>query len=192
MVRITVWCGLVLLVAGCLSTRTETWQANQFEQLQASWRYYRWSSPPLPDRGDDDAMPIIDRALRAQLDSTLAARGYLKDPGLAQFAVDYRVGGDAVVGLPGVLSPTDVAERIFAGPNAEYEVSSQFYTHRTLGYHEFGHLKLSFYDIGSKRIVWESRASRLIDYPNADPARVAAGVTAATKKLLQDFPGVIR
>lgn len=193
MVKKTAWCGLmVLLVAACLSTRTQTWQADQFEQLHPGWLYYRWASAPLQGPDADDAMPVIDRALRAQLDSTLADLGYRQEPELAQFAVDYRIGGESVVGLPGPLSPTDEAERIFAGPNAEYQVSSQFYTHRTLDYHEFSHLKLSVYDIGSKRIVWESSSSKLVDYPNANPARLAADVAAATRKLLQGFPAATR
>lgn len=181
-----VW--VILLVSGCLSTRTQTWQADDFERLQQGWRYYRWASPPLPDGEAGRSMVAIDRALRAQLDATLAAHGYRMDPGLAHFAVDYRIGGESAVGLPGLLSPTDEAERIMAGPNAEYEVSSRFYTHRTLGYQEFGHLKLSVYDIGSKRIVWESRASKLVDDPGDSPARLAAEVSDSTRKLLRRFP----
>ena len=179
---------MVLVLSGCLSTRTQTWQAEEFEQRQQGWHYYRWSSPPLPEGRAGAAMVAIDRAVRAQGDATLAARGYRNDPSLAQFAVDYRIGGDSVVGLPGPLSPTDEAERILAGPNAEYEVSSRFYTHRTLGYQEFGHLRLTVYDIGSKRIVWQSSASKLVDDPGASPARLAAQISDSTSKLLRQFP----
>ncbi len=188
------WAGyglMVLVLSGCVSTRTQTWQADEFEQRHQHWRYYRWSSSPLPEGQAGEAMVAIDRAVRAQLDATLTERGYQRDSTLAQFAVDYRIGGDSAVGLPGPLSPTDEAERILAGPNAEYEVSSRFYTHRTLGYQEFGHLKLSVYDIGSKRIVWQSSASKLVDDPGASPARLATEMSESTRKLLQQFPAAV-
>ena len=187
------WAGYGLLtvaLAGCLSTRTQTWHADEFEQRQSEWRHYRWSSAPLAAGQAGARMLAVDQAVRAEVDAKLAARGYHRDPSQAQFAVDYRIGGDSQVGLTGPLSPTDEAERIFAGPNAEYEVSSKFYTHRTLGYQEFGHLRLSVYDIASKRIVWQGSASKLVDDPGASPQRLAAEISNSTGKLLQSFPSV--
>ena len=179
---------LAVALVSCIGTRTQSWQSQQFDALQADWRYYRWVDPPLPVAGDyQDHIQRIDQAVRAQLDAMLEQRGYQCDSQLAQFEVDYRIGDESVVGLPGPLSPTDEPERIFAGPNAEYEVSSRFYTHRTLAYHEVSHLKLSLFDIASKRIVWQRSASKLVDDPGASADKVSADIAAATNKLFNSF-----
>ena len=192
---------LVLILTGCLGIKVRSWQADEFSRVQEAWRYYRWEDPALvqPRSGDSEVlrtqsdMVAFDSALREHVDRRLRALGYQLSEHRAKFEVDYRVGNEALVGLPGPdPSARDAAERIFAGPNAEYEVSSKFYTHPTLGYHEISHLKLSLYDIGSKRIVWESSASRLVDNPNADAAQIRSKVDQAVSRLLADFPSAPR
>ena len=180
---------LAAALVSCIGTRTRSWQSEQFPALQPDWRYYRWVDPALPVEGDyQDHIQRIDQAVRAQIDAMLDKRGYQCDPQRAQFEVDYRIGDESVVGLPGPLSPTDEPERIFAGPNAEYEVSTRFYTHRTLAYHEVSHLKLSLFDIATKLIVWQRSASKLVDDPGASADKVSADIAAATKKLFKVFP----
>lgn len=180
---------LAAVLVSCIGTRTQSWQSEQFSALQSDWRYYRWVDPPLPVDGDyQDHVQRIDQAVRAQIDAMLGMRGYQHQAQRAQFEVDYRIGDESVVGLPGPLSPTDEPERILAGPNAEYEVSTRFYTHRTLAYHEVSHLKLSLFDIATRRIVWQRSASKLVDDPGASAEKVSADIAAATKKLFKGFP----
>jgi hypothetical protein len=138
-------------------------------------------------------MLAVDHALREQVDSALVARGYVQRQDMAQFELDYRIGDTASAGQAGPswpLSPREEYQRIMAGPNAEYEVSSRFYTHQTLGYHEVHSIKLTVYDIASSRIVWESTASKLVDDPGASPEKVGQIVAKSTRKIIRNFPGV--
>jgi hypothetical protein len=187
--RLVIYLPMTAVLVACIGTSMKSWQADQFVELQPGWYYYRWADPPLPATGQyQDHILSVDRAVREQLNLMLSARGYQQHQQRAQFEVDYRVGDESVVGLPGPLSPTDEPERIFAGPNAEYEVSSRFYTHRTLAYHQVSHLRLSLYDIQTKRIVWESSASKLVDDPGASAAKVSDGIAKTTRKIFKDFP----
>lgn len=179
---------LVSVLSGCIGTKTDTWHGESFTELQPGWRYYRWASAPLEAGARQDNMLLVDSLVRQQIDNSLTALGYKYDEELAQFEVDYRVGDESVLGGVGPLSPTDEADRIMAGPNAEYQVSSNFYTHRTLDFHQISHLKLSFYDIGSKRIEWQTSASKLVDNPNASAADVSAAVTKTARKMMRSFP----
>jgi hypothetical protein len=189
-----------LALTSCVATKIRSWRADEFAMVQESWRYYRWDDPALQRLGTEqqletaDAMVEFDAALRRHVNDRLRALGYRVRATDAQFVVAYRVGSEEVVGLPGPAdtSARDAAERIFAGPNAEYEVSSKFYTHHTLGYHEISHLKLSFYDTRQKRIVWEGTASRLVEDPNASPAKIDREVGQAVNGLLADFPPAAR
>ena len=196
------WIGPALLglaLASCVGTKIRSWQADEFAVVQGEWKYFRWEEAALTrvDGAQDtlavaDAMVEFDSALRRHVNERLRALGYRARAAGADFEVAYRVGNEEVVGLPGPASTSarDAAERIFAGPNAEYEVSSKFYTHHTLGYHEVSHLKLSLYDASRKRIVWESTASRLVEDPNASSAKVARDVERAVRGMLADFPRV--
>ena len=187
--RLVICLLMAAALVACIGTRLQSWQSDQFAELQSGWHYYRWADPPLPAAGQyQDHILSVDRAVREQLKLMLSDRGYREHQQQAQFEVDYRVGDEPHVGLPGPLSPTDEPERIFAGPNAEYEVSSRFYTHRTLAYHEVGHLRLSLYDIQTKRVVWEGSASKLVDDPDASAAKVADGIARTTRKIFRDFP----
>jgi hypothetical protein len=168
------------LGAACVGIKVRPEQAAQFAASQQAWRSYRWQEPPL------------DAAVRAHAERVLNARGYRQDPLAAQFEVDYRVGGETEVGLPGPASPNDFNEQLLAGPNAEYEVSSRFYTHRTLGYHEITHLRLTFFDVATQRIVWAATASRLVDNPQASTAKVGQIIGQAVDKMLADFPVAAR
>ena len=195
------WIAPVLLcfsLVSCVGTKIRDWQADEFADTQGEWTFYRWEAPALArtDQGKQDqlatanAMVEFDSALRRHVNARLRALGYKVSATEADFEVAYRVGNEEVVGLPGPasLSARDAAEKIFAGPNAEYEVSSKFYTHHTLGYHEISHLKLSLYDTGHQRIVWESSASRLVEDPNASPAKIDREVENAVRGMLADFP----
>jgi hypothetical protein len=187
--RHALWLLSALLLLGCIGTRIQSWQADEFARVQPRWHYYRWADPPLAAPGNyQETMLSIDRAVRGQLDTLLAERGYVQHAQRAQFEVDYRLGDESVVGLPGPLSPTDEPERILAGPNAQYQVSSRFYTHRTLDYHEVSHLRLTVYDIQSRRIVWQRSASKLVDNPSASAASVGDRAGKTTRKLLKGFP----
>lgn len=181
-----------LLVAACLGTKTRTWQGEEFAALQPGWLYYRWEGPPLTAEGKyQDNLMTIDHALRQEVDAALAKGGYQRDGQRAQFELDYRIGDESSVGQAGQsypMSPREEFERTLAGPNAEYEVSSRFYTHHTLGYHQVSHLKLTVYDIGSSRIVWESSASKLVDDPTASAEKVGERIGSTARKLIGGFP----
>lgn len=183
-----------LLLGGCLGIKTSQWQATGFAAAQPGWQYYRWDDPPLSGDEHGDGMVVVDSALRQQVDQSLAALGYREDPQRAQFELDYRVGDTAEAGQTGPsypMGPREEFERVMAGPNAEYEVSSRFYTHQTLGYHQVSHLKLTIYDIASSRILWEASSSKLVDDPNASAQRVASQVAKATRKMLKPFPAAV-
>ena len=187
------WKGWIVLVvgllAGCASTRVDTWQSADFEHARQAWQFYAWGAPALVDAATYSAeIRLFDSAIRDHADRKLASLGYIEDSSRAQFELDYRIGADTVVSLPGPLSPRDIPERMAAGPNAEYEVSSAFYTHRVLAYHEVSRLKLTFYDVPSRRIVWQATASKLVDNPQASDARVRQIIGDATDKFLQKLP----
>lgn len=181
---------VVVLVAACASTKVQTWQSKGFEQVQGNWVFYTWGAPALTDEETySEGIRVIDKATRRHVNAQLAALGYVEDFNRAQFEVDYRVGSESVVGgVGGPMSPRDVHERALAGPNAEYEVSSAFYTHRTLGYHEFSKLKITLYDRDSRLIVWEGLASKLVDNPQAGEEQVRAMVGRAVDKVLRQLP----
>jgi hypothetical protein len=192
---------VTLSLTACFGAKIHFWQADEFTEFQRDWVYYRWEEPPVVDAHSDDgqvletatSMVAFDRELRKQVDERLQALGYRVSASQARFEVDYRVGNEAVVGLAGPdPSARDAAERIFAGPNAEYEVSSKFYTHRTLGYHEISHLKLSLYDVASKRVVWESSASRLENDGQGDAQKMSNVIDRSVQKMLRDFPAMVR
>lgn len=180
---------VAIFIVGCTGIKVESEQARDFEQIQLAWRSYRWQEPPLEDTdGRLEGLLVVDRTVRAHADRLLAGLGYRVVAQGAQFEISYRLGDEAVVGLPALLSPRDMSERILAGPNAEYEVSSRFYTHRNLAYHEISHLQLSFFDIGTNRIVWASRASRVVDDPQAGPEKVSREIGRTVDKMLRKFP----
>lgn len=182
-----------LILVGCIGTRLQFWQSEAFTEQQGVWRYYRWEDQPLvADASSRDNIAIVDSAVRNELGLLLGQKNYLEDAARAQFEVDYRVGDESAVGQQGLLSPTDHYERIKAGPNAEYEVSSRFYTHRTLGYHEVSHLKLTFYDIESRRIVWQGSASKLVDDPTASESKVQTAAVDAIRKMMRKFPPAVQ
>ena len=181
------------LGAACVGIKVRPEQAAQFAASQQAWRSYRWQEPPLDAATASSAnLAAVDAAVRAHAERVLNALGYRQDPLAAQFEVDYRVGGETEVGLPGPASPNDFNEQLLAGPNAEYEVSSRFYTHRTLGYHEITHLRLTFFDVATQRIVWAATASRLVDNPQASTAKVGQIIGQAVDKMLADFPVAAR
>lgn len=188
--------GAALLVgvalAGCVGIKVRTEEAPGFAAAQGAWRSYRWEQGPLgAASGSADELAVIDRSVRQQVERTLAGLGYRLVEGEAEFEVDYRIGGEALVGLRGYsLSPRDIAERVFAGPNAEYEVSSRFYTHRSLGYHEIAFLRLTFYDVSSRRIVWSAIARQLVDDPQAGPEQVSVDIARSVQKMLRRLPPV--
>lgn len=187
------WKGWIVLViglfAGCASTRVDTWQSDDFTRAQQSWRFYTWGAPALVDGETYSAeIRLLDSTIRDHAERRLASLGYIEDASRAQFELDYRIGEDSFVSLPGPLSSRDAQERAFAGPNAEYEVSSEFYTHRTLAYHEVSRLKLTFYDVSSRRIVWQATASKLVDNPQASDDKVRQMVGHGTDKILKQFP----
>lgn len=177
---------IVALLSGCLSTHVQVWQADNFDTQ--NYRYYRWASPPLAaEKGISADMAVVDATVRKEVDRALAQKGYRRgEP--AAFEVDYRVGGETLISRPGPLTPRDVGDRIRAGPNAEYEVSSDFTTHRVMDVLEIRKILVTVLDTGSEKTVWEGVAARPVDAADSSAAAIARSVRTAVDKLMHRFP----
>lgn len=181
------------LAAACVGIKVRPEQAPEFARAHPGWQTYRWQEPPLdPASATSANLAVVDAAVRSHAEQVLASLGYRLDPLAPQFELDYRIGDETAVGLAGYASPTDFTEGMFAGPNSEYEVNSRFYTHRTLGYQEISHLRLTCFDVATQRIVWAATASRLVDDPQASAQKIDRVIGHAVHKMLADFPAAAR
>ena len=174
------------VLTGCLSTHVRVWQADNFDPQ--NYRNYHWASPPLTgESGISPDMSAIDATVRREVDRALAQKGYSRgEP--AAFEIDYRVGGETLISRPGPLTPREVGDRVRAGPNAEYEVSSDFTTHRVNDVLEIRRILVTVLDTDTEKTVWEGVAARPVDTAGSSARAIARSVRTAVDKLMRRFP----
>ncbi|MEH6549192.1 MAG: DUF4136 domain-containing protein [Pseudomonadales bacterium] len=182
----------VVLLSACVGTKTDSWQSPELDGT--GWVNYGWNAPALTDKKKySDNIRLIDEAVRAAANSQLSRKGYKENPEAAQFRLDYRVGSEASVGQLASarnMSATEIAERQWQAPLAEYEVSSRFYTAPSLGYQTTSHLKLTILDVSTGKIVWEGLASRMSEHDGVDSSKTRSKIGNAVDKLMSGFPSV--
>lgn len=178
---------LLLAVAACSGIETRPAETDTF--AAGNYKYYAWRSEPMVNSvGSQDTMYLIDPILRRDVDRELAKKGYVLDPGRAQFTVDYiyaqglRLGERSeqatnITNYPGVIPPTQTNQAVV--DNA-YALG---------GVKETSNIALQFNDATSKREVWQVIITKIVENVNrVDIAEMKASLREGVSKALQPLP----
>lgn len=161
LLRLVSVASVVLLAVGCSSLRVATdWDR---EYSFSALRTYRWALSPEPPK-DAPERAFLDRRIRRAVDDVLAAKGYEKREGPADFLVVYQAK---------VHDRFDVYRR---GP-----YWSRW--HDVRRYRE-GTLVLGVVDRDRDEIVWSGWAEGIVSEPGASEEVIREAVT----KILEGFP----
>ncbi len=162
------------ILNGCSSIKYREMQAPSPELKNL--KTYRWERPALDAASGINAQQF-DARFRADIDSGMAAKGYVYSADKAQLLLDYRI---AVVSRPGIEEPN-------YGPHWIRDENNNF---RFTGWEdpqgassmlEHGIITISMRSVASGNLLWEGGASKLLtsgveQINPTSTAKTAAGV----------------
>ena len=178
----------VMLLSACVGVKTEV--GNMAKFASTKYQSYSWVTPPMQrQEGRSQLVVIIDNALRASVDATLASKGYQKVAAeQAQFVVDYRFTrtvsvdqGDRMATPTALQGAFDVGAGMGdANMNREFvpEAISE------------NILRFSVRDKKSKKELWQATASKIIEQNVKSPEKIRKATDQIAGKLFAQFPKV--
>jgi len=182
----TLWLSLAL--AACSGIEVQPADTAAF--VAGNYRYYTWRSEPLKNTANSsDPLYLMDAAVRREVDAALADKGYVRDPGRAQFSVDY-------LQAPGLLEGVDSRDTYggidpipSARPNRQLDQAMVDNAHALSGIHETHNLALLFNDVGTRSEVWHVLITKIVENVNEiNPAEMEEAVRQGVRKGLDELP----
>lgn len=156
---------LAAALVGCASSSIEV-DSEADPSIDFS-RYATWDW--LPEARERQGNLGIDEPLRAAVEAGLAARGYERAPGRADFHLDYHARTESRISSAGAVPGRGGARRSRA--------------HRT----EEGELVLEAVDPGGRIVLWWGAARDVLQYGIRDE-QIDARVYEAVGLILEQFP----
>ena len=158
-------CLFALLLCGCSSITTEIQPVSGFRI--EDYPTYTWGSAPLRKSSDANLLQL-DADVRAAVDRELQRRGFQRVDNGASALIDYRIGSQMSVSQPGINSPRDEADKMW-DLNRSSATDVAIYNHPTLPYVESSELWLTLKSTQTNTVVWQGKASKIIE--NANPGQ---------------------
>jgi hypothetical protein len=179
----------VLAISACSGVKTKSYTHSK--AVLGGWQTYNWRSEAMvPKEGVEQTTIDFDHWLRDSVDQKMQAKGYLYAAENADISLDYRFGEESFISdnEAGLASPRDYMETAYL-TSADYNaVNSQFYNHPVMADFQIKGVVFSVLDNGTKRMVWEGVAKKLVEDNSPSLTAVQASVQTGINKLFRDLP----
>ncbi|TXS93977.1 DUF4136 domain-containing protein [Parahaliea maris] len=178
---------LILSIAACSGVETRPDDTAKFEA--GNYRYYKWRSEPLDNkRNSTDPIYLVDPMLRRAVDRELQAKGYVLDPGQAQFSVDYVYAQGLRMGATAEQA-SNISPYPGQIPNRNVDQASVDNAIALGGVKETSNIGLQFNDVERREEVWRVVVTKIIDRVNqTDVDAMKKTVNTAIKHGLRPLP----
>jgi hypothetical protein len=178
---------LALSLTACSGTETHPADTAAFEA--AGYRYFKWRSEPLDNTSrSGDPVYALDPLLRDAVNSVLAEKGYVLDPGRAQFSVDYFFAVGMREGQKSEAS-TNIRPYPTVLPNRLPDGATVDNAYALGGVKETSNIALQFNDVARREEVWHVVVTRIVEDANmSDTARLERSVQQAVRQGLRPLP----
>jgi hypothetical protein len=173
--------------AACSGIDIEQSEIGQF--AAGNYRYYKWRTEPLPAGSrSSDPLYTLDPVMRKDVDALLQGKGYVLDPGRAQFTVDYLYVSGMVDGERSELA-SNITPYPRVTPNRRVDQASVDNAIALGGVKATNNIVLQFNDRASNREVWRATMSEIVDDANAiDTSRLDDNLKTYLVRALEPLP----
>jgi hypothetical protein len=178
---------LTLLIAACSGIETRPAATETF--AAGNYKYYAWRSEPMTNSArSQDPMYAMDPILRKEVDQQLAAKGYVLDPGRAQFTVDYIYAQGLRMGERSAEA-SNITTYPSVNPNRQINQAVVDNAYALGGVKETSNIALQFNDAASKREVWQVIITKIVENVNkVDIKEMRASLKAGVRQALETLP----
>ncbi len=178
---------MLTLVTACSGIETRPAPIEAF--AAGDYKYYRWRSEPMPNAaGSQDSMYIIDPILRSAVDADLSKKGYVLDPGRAQFSVDYIYASGLRMGERSGEA-YNITPYPSVNPNRQINQAVVDNAYALGGVKETSNIALQFNDTTSRKEVWHVIITKIVENVNkVDKKEVRNGVEKGVQAALSTLP----
>ncbi|MCP5128198.1 MAG: DUF4136 domain-containing protein [Pseudomonadales bacterium] len=178
---------LAIAIAACSGIETRPAPIDTF--AAGDYKYYKWRSDPLPNPDNSkDPMYVMDPILRNAVDAELAEKGYVLDPGRAQFTVDYIF----ATGLRmGELSSeaSNITPYPSVNPNRQINQAVVDNAYALGGVKETANIALQFNDSVTRKEVWHVIITKIVENVNkVDKTELRSSLKKGVKDALSNLP----
>ena len=180
-------CTLLLTLTACSGVETRPADVTTF--AAGNYHYYSWRSEPLLNpTNSTDAMYRLDPALRDAINANLKSKGYVLDPSLAQFNVDYIFAPGARDGVKGVEA-SNLSTHPGVVPNRDLDQASIDNANALGGLKETRNIGIQFNDVERKEEVWHVLITKLVGNANSTTgAGQHSKITSAVNNGMKSLP----
>jgi hypothetical protein len=170
----------LLFITFSASAQKITTTADKTFDFKSAKRY-AWGQNHIITRQGKANDALIDQKIVADVNQTLAAKGFVEDPKNPDFFVSYDAGGsDLSAKIEGAYSPAAPAST--AAPTAIYDIP------QNLWYSVNGHVTFHVVDAKSNKPVWTALATKKINDPHKAMKDMPKQVEQFVSKAFQKFP----
>lgn len=178
---------LFLTLAACSGVETRPADVATF--ATGNYHYYSWRSEPLLNpTNSTDAMYRLDPALRDAINANLKSKGYVLDPSLAQFNVDYIFAPGARDGVKGIEA-SNLSNQPGVAPDRIIDQASIDNANALGGLKETRNIGIQFNDVERKAEVWHVIITKLVGNANSTTGSGQhSKITAAVNNGMKSLP----
>tara|TARA_R110002110_G_scaffold205066_7_gene416891 strand:+ start:15969 stop:16583 length:615 start_codon:yes stop_codon:yes gene_type:complete len=185
--RICASIALASVIAACSGIETTPGPVDTF--AAGNYQYYKWRSDPLPANSrSSDPVYQADPILRRELNRQLQAKGYVLNPELAQFSVDYIQAPGLAMGEKSEQA-SNLTPYPTVLPNRQVNQAVVDNAEALGGVKETQNVSIQFNDVRSKSEVWQVVISRIVENVNrTDPKELKDSLQKAVSQALESLP----
>jgi Domain of unknown function (DUF4136) len=170
---------LLFITVSSAAQKVTTTVDNSFDFKTA--KRYAWGQNHIITRQGRANDELIDQKIVADVNQTLAAKGFIEDPKNPDFYVSYDAGGSNLSAkVEGAYSPAAPASTV--APTVIYGIPQNVW------YSVDGHVTFHIADAKSNKPVWTALATKKIHDPHKGMKDMPKQVEQIVSKAFQKFP----
>jgi hypothetical protein len=178
---------ILLSIAACSGIETRPVGTDSF--AAENYRYYKWRSGPMVNTINSvDIIYTADPIVRAELNRTLQAKGYILDVEQAQFSVDYIYNEGLRMGETS-RNASNLSTHPGAIPNRNMDQASVDNAYALGGVKETANIGIQFNDLRTNEEIWRVLITKIIEDVNStDTSKLRKNLEQAIKHGTRDLP----